>query len=159
MYFWIYLEMRCIVLYTIAKCILSALQCYLICNINSCRAEIKWWGQENKKGAMDIKNHTLFAKDVDDAVWAKTTLFDVFSEHGRVASQFETDLPPSQGTSGEWPKVWILYGIFENFNATTLSYFKALKAILRDLLISAPSMYIFTQQILYRLHKSIEHQE
>ncbi len=32
LYFWCYLEMRCVVFYIITKSVFSALQCYLICN-------------------------------------------------------------------------------------------------------------------------------
>ena len=48
-------------------------------------------------------------------------------------------------------KVWVLYTII------VLCKICQIKAILWDLVISAPSMYIFSQNKFYRLHKSKEH--
>ena len=42
--FWNYLEIRCIVLYTIAKHVLFAFQCYLNCNHSHFRVEILPYG-------------------------------------------------------------------------------------------------------------------
>ena len=58
--------------------------------------------------------------------------------------------------AGKFCEKQILRSLFCNSH---LHLSASIKAILRDLIINAPSTYILLKQIFYRLHKSIEYQE